>query len=286
MAYDRKRPRAPQRRLKEESMKAILKFNVKHPLAATLLYIIPPVILINLIIPQTAPFLRTISVVVAVLCYAAAFFFVAFSLNMLMKDQLRAFNNCDPFPLIEITGELWGCDLKGNSKMITAINLNAALSAAGRYKEGYDLLKSADPSECRGNTAYLQTVFFNNLSSVCANLGYTSEYETYYGYSRSCYEQCGKKLKKRLDPVLRQSQAGYEYMHGNYSAALRLIPGEERSLYGKVCGAWLAAECYIKLNDTENARKSLEFVIQNGNKLFIAAKAMDMMESLDQADKK
>lgn len=85
---------------------------------------------------------------------------------------------------------------------------------------------------------------------------------------------------QRLNPKLQQNkaiQAEKYQMEGNYQAMLDSLAGEPQDLYNKVIYAFLRAVAYDALQQPEQAKVQLGFVMANGNTLPCVAAAAEML---------
>ena len=204
-------------------------------------------------------------------------------LMRLTKKPLSDFDDaCDPYPLLEETEKLLACNLKGNMEQVTQINRLAALSVLGKYDVVYDTLMSLNIDKYSGCLPMNKVVYYHNLASACDDLGRHDEASAWRSKMNTIYNDMPEnRMKKSVSTFVLNSRAEELFYSGRYQEALEMrnSKGNQKLRY-QVADAFAIAKIYIKLGDKEKARENLEFVIKNGNKLYVVTEAKELMKEL------
>ena len=79
--------------------------------------------------------------------------------------------------------------------------------------------------------------------------------------------------------------AAYHYARQEYAQGLQLLEDfPVRTLRDRVVQSYSLAKFHLALNEKEAARKLLDFVIKNGNKLFVVAEAQELLTKINSED--
>lgn len=211
------------------------------------------------------------------LCYVSS------ASNMLIKKPLEEWqNNCDPYPFLKETEMILEYD-KSNKVSDTAhiINYCAALQETGEYQKAVDILNTVNIDKYA--LLNMKEVYYHNLSSAYHELGQYEAADIFYNKAIQIYNDMRNgKTKKSLEDNIIGLKAEHHFRLGEYEKTIEILSSFSPS--GKVrdvSRAYSCAQAYIKLNDIENAKAQLLFVVENGNKLFVAAQAKKLLDELN-----
>lgn len=204
------------------------------------------------------------------------------SYDRLQKKPLKAlFEDCDPYPLLQETGEQLTYDLSGSIEQTVTINHCVALREVGRYQDALEVLENLNIDRYAGTILTVKVTYYNNLADLLTLTGRCSEAEIWYQKAVQIYQDMpDNRLKQQLRPVVEAMAADAWFRRGDYEKAIEcsnaLYPPQAAN---QVNQAMLIARCYLALGRPEEARKPLEFVIARGNQLHAVSQARAMLQN-------
>lgn len=196
-------------------------------------------------------------------------------------EQLQ--QQCDPYPMMEETQRQLSRHFDGPHRQLLEINYAAALRETGEFEKAWQLLEEINIDKFPGTTPYLKYIYYHNLCDINYVLDRRDEARIWHRKVRQIHRDIlPSKGKLELDATHDLMEAHILYYEGNYEDALRKVawiklPNRKMALDG----ALLAAKCHIALEEPEKAREKLQYVIDNGNKLYIVKEAGALLEALN-----
>ena len=211
------------------------------------------------------------------LCYVSS------ASNMLIKKPMKELSdNCDPYPFLKETEAILEYD-KANKVTDPAhiINYCAALSETGEYQKAIDILNTVNIDKYA--LLNLKAVYYHNLSSAYHELEKYEVADIFFNRALQVYSDMrNDKIKRSLDNNMIALKADHYFRLGEYQKTLDILdlPAASTKIQN-VSRAFSCALAYIKLNDLDNAKAKLLFVVENGNKLYVAAQAKRLLDELN-----
>ncbi len=203
------------------------------------------------------------------------------SVNYVLKKPLDELNNkCDPVPLLMETQELLNYKNTKVVRQVLLMNYCVALSEIGELQKNYDILKSINIDELSATLPIHKLVYYHNLSNACDSIGDAAQADIWYEKMMQIYNGMPEnKFKKQVVPVVNQATAVAWYRKGDFNQALNILKCvQPNNLRQRISMSMLCAKIFIKLNDFDTARANLQFVIANGNKLFLVNEAHKLLQ--------
>lgn len=206
------------------------------------------------------------------------------SVNYVLKKPLDELNNkCDPLPLLMESQVLLNYKNTKVVGQVLLMNYSVALSEIGELQKNYDILKSINIDELSATLPIHKLVYYHNLSDACDSIGDAVQADIWYQKMMQIYNSMpDNKFKKQAVPVVNQATAVAWYRRGDFNQALNVLKCvQPNDLRQRVSMAMLCAQIFIKLNDFDTAKANLQFVVANGNKLFLVNEAHKLLQICD-----
>lgn len=185
--------------------------------------------------------------------------------------------NCDPYPLEAVYSRYINCTKKENLRLLYYIDLSVAYSGLGKYNEALNLLLSYNPEFVEKQHPRIKHLYYHNITSMYLNLKDAEKAEYYLNKTKQI-----RNTIKRIDydmSVLHQ--ADLCLLKGDYKSCLELLNSYViKSKRISVNMAHSAAQALIGLGNTDEAKAQLNYVIANGNKLYVVKEAEKLLDSL------
>ena len=201
----------------------------------------------------------------------------------LLKKPLEALSSHGhPEPLYFITRELLPFKRSEAQRQILLINHCVAMRELGALAEVRDTLMATNIDKVAGTLPMTKVVYYNNLSDIFSLLGDNAQAEIWYSKMMQIFNDMPEnKFKKSLEQTVAMATAGNHFIKGEYSEALNILnQTKPDSLYSKVNAALIYAQINLKLNNIEEAKDKLNYIVANGNKLYAVKLAKEMLEKL------
>lgn len=201
----------------------------------------------------------------------------------LLKKPLEILNNqCDPIPLLEESSVQRAYPGNGPQKQIRDINYAMALRNAGDYDAAYMILTVLNIDKYAGTLPLAKVIYYNNLMDLCGLMGKHQEAIIWYEKLRTMYHDMKPgKQKERLRHTVQANLGEYYFCKGEYDRVLHaLCETAPRNLSEQVENAMMYARTYLAMGEREKAKKPLQFVAENGNKLYFAKEAKMLLEKI------
>lgn len=200
-----------------------------------------------------------------------------------MKDAVEAFNfHCDPYPLIQSCEELLSRKLSEQAQL----NINGtycnALIEAGEFEKALINLQSVNIENSPSTHHYIKILHYGALYECSNYLGQDEQAENYYQKILSLYaEMKNDSLKKQFTPAYNDYVCSYYLARGNFEEAEKMLSQLSDQTYSvRVSNRLKAAKIHLHNGQTELAAEDLQFVIQNGNKMYFVSEAKALLETL------
>lgn len=220
--------------------------------------------------------------------YAAAMMFALLSINLLplfmMKKPLeQLMKNGDPEPLAQVTGELLNYKLSKSNALSVKINHCVALRECGQLQEAYDILRTIAIDKAPYASSQLKMIYYNNLYDACNLLGDNDQAEFWLNKALDFYNTMPEnKFKKALINLYLGLSAEKHYRNGNYDEATKTLDNAVINSLGNELGtAYTRAQIAVKLGKTDEAKRLLEGIVANGNKLYCVTLAKNLLNEID-----
>lgn len=203
-----------------------------------------------------------------------------FCFQQLTKRPLELLHHtCDPYPYLELTQELMNLKLPHDLHQLVTIDYCAMLQETGRAAEAYNLLSALNMDVDMGVLPVYKTVYYNNLRSLCLQLGDTMQADLWYGKMMQLYQSMpANKAKTMLTPSVISTTAEHHLRRGEYQqtiAALNSVQMPHLAL--AVNSALLDAKAQLAMGRYDIAANRLNYVIANGNRLGAVAEARALL---------
>ncbi len=224
---------------------------------------------------------QILGLAVSFLIFFIFFMLLAFiDLHLTVKAMEELYTSCDCMPLYKRNEQFLKEKNPPNVKQNHIINYALCLHQMGKFNDALNLLLSITVTE--RSLINLKLIYYNNLSKVYGCLKNKDEAEKYYSISKDIYDNSlNNKLKNKYKILFTLSESEHFYRIGQYEKALSVIKSVEPSnLYEKVSKSYLLARISLKLNDIETAKKELDFVIKNGNTLYVVNEAKEILKKV------
>ena len=188
----------------------------------------------------------------------------------------------DPSELIKVCEFLQSCLISKQTKSVISINHACALRNIGRYYQSYEILRSVDQSHI-SKPPTNKVVYYNNLADICYLIGEVEEASEFHEKAKQSYNSLPDKAKASLpDNFFASLDAQKEFSRGNYQTVLDILTlADEKKLVHKTDNAVLRAKAHIALGNTDEAKRELNFVIENGNKLYAVTEAKKLLSEIE-----
>ncbi|MGN0488811.1 MAG: hypothetical protein ACI4HO_06080 [Ruminococcus sp.] len=215
---------------------------------------------------------------IIMLCVLLLFIGMASYVNRPMIKATKAFNDeCDPYPLLKVTEEYLTFAKPNLNITNLVLNRSATLSGIDRDEEALQILLDYN-IEIKKNISLTEKLYYyNNLSALYLSLGDLDNGIKYMELTKQIISSM-KKVKLNNIPCL---EAECCLLTKNYQGALNCLNSQLISCKRQsVSMAFLAAKALIGLNNIEEAKKQLNYVIANGNKLAVVKMAEKLLSEI------
>ena len=223
--------------------------------------------------------------VVIVLAAGILVFFAAIAAvgDALIKKPLETLKNqCDPYPFLEEIKEQQSYPGNNATKQIRTINYALALRCIGEYDQAFALLSATNIDKNAGMPLAVKVVYYNNLMDLCMLMGKNQEAVIWYEKTAQIFHDIKPgKQKEKLRNTVESNRATWHFCRGEYELALQALGRVKiEDLNGRIENAMMYAHTYLALGEKERATKPLEFVAENGNKLYFATEAKELLAKM------
>lgn len=212
------------------------------------------------------------------ICFS--FVWISASTDALLRKPLKHQNeHCDPYPMLEEMTIQMNYPDSGVAKQLTTINYATALRNIGEYEKAHVLLSNVNIDKYPGMLPAAKLIYYNNLMDILALLGNEWEADIWYNKMMQIYRDMKEnKQKKQFEQMVNSACAQHFFCKQQYDLALRMLDNAKSEyLSQEVDNAMLYARVCLAMGNTEKAKEKLQFVIQNGNRLYCVTEANEML---------
>lgn len=211
------------------------------------------------------------------------YMFVHSTQNVLLKKPLEALSkHGDPEPLFYATQELLTFKNTQSDRQLLLLNHCAALRELGELQKVQDILKAINIDKLSGTLPITKAVYYNNLSDIYGLMGDSSQAEIWYLKMMQIYRDMPEnKFKKVFQNTAFIATAESYFRKGDDDQAvsmLKQIQTDDLSLKAEI--ALLYAKISLKQNDLACAKANLQYILDNGNRLYAVTIAQKMLDQL------
>ena len=194
-----------------------------------------------------------------------------------LKDQ------CDPYPFLEEMQTQQSYPGSDIAKQLRTINYAMALRCVGHYDQAYTLLRGINIDKNAGMLPSAKVTYYNNLMDLCELMGKYQEAVIWYEKTAQIFNDMRPgKQKEQLRRAIEVNRATYHFCNGEYELALRCLGQDKpKNLSERIENAMMYGRTYLAMGETERAKKPLQFVAENGNKLYCATEARELLAKIN-----
>lgn len=261
-------------------MEKLNRFTARHQgscrIIMVILWILWALLVMDLGFPKV---LTYILMAVGIFVFSIA---ISISGDRLLKKPLEILNQqCDPYPLLQETTEQLGYRGTEAVKQVRNINYAMALRHIGEYSRAEMLLRSINIDKY-ALAPITKVVYYNNLMDICVLTGNLQEARIWYEKTVRIFSDIKDgKQKKALARTVAQNRAWYCFAGGEYEQALQTMEmNRPENLLQQIEAAMLCGCIYLEMGRRDQAEQALQFAAHNGNKLYAAQKARNMLEEM------
>lgn len=227
----------------------------------------------NLIIQDFAKLWNILTLCVILLLVATVSY-----VNRPIIKAAKIFNEqCDPYPLMKVTDEYLTFAKPNQNITNLIINRSAVLADLGRNEEALKTLLDYSIESKKNIPLHEKMYYYNNLSSAYLSLGDLENGIKYMELTKQIMSNI-KKVKYNNIAAL---EASCCLQTENYQGALNCLNSQPINCKRQSVGmAYMAAKALIGLNNIEEAKAQLQYVISNGNKLAVVQKAEKLLSEI------
>lgn len=210
--------------------------------------------------------------------------FISMAPGKLLQEPHRLLQQeCDPYPLMEETQRQLARKFDGTHRQLLEMDYAVSLRETGQFHKAAEILENINIDKFPGTTPFLKYVYYHNLCDISYILGRSEEARVWCRKFRQIHHDLPPtKAKQELSATNDLMEAEVLFYEGNHESALRKVAWIKLPTRRMVLdGALLAAKCHIALEEPEKAKEKLQYVMNNGNKLYIAEEAREILESLN-----
>ena len=267
-------------------MEKVNRWILQHAWLAYFLMCATLFLFVGLIVPATVE-ATIVACIVMLLGFRASVYFVFGRSNVLLKKPMEILcNQCDPYPFQEETQRQ--CHCPGPSQLRLQYYTFAAMGLCeiGEYRQAYDLLMSVRDTLVPKVHPNWRLMYYTEMYFLLVKLQMTSELELLHNQVVTTYDACKKEIiKQKMKAGVMSHFALYHRTRGEYGQALeymQAIPPVTRRDH--VVRAMALAQDHWAMGEVELAREKLQFVIENGNKLYVVTEAKALLEKIHAAE--
>ncbi len=200
-----------------------------------------------------------------------------------IKQEIKAFSDhCDPNPMIEVISDLLNYQHAEYIESALEQSYCNALYEAGQYQAALDRLNEINIDKSPATFPGTKVLYYIGLYESCTALGHHEQAEIWYQKAMTIYRDLKEdRSKKQLDSSVAMVMGDYELRHGNPDEAMALHEkATENTMLERVTRRYLLARILLMQGKTDEARKALEYVVSNGNRLHTVTLAKELLETI------
>ncbi len=203
--------------------------------------------------------------------------------DRLRREAIASANqNCDPYPLLEEMRTQLHYSLPPMQMLMTEINYALALEHTGEYQQAYQRLNDINIAHPR-ISPNVRLVYYSNRADLCFMMGKYEEVITCHEKAVHSLENMKPgKSKETLRSLVESNYGMHHFCKEEYDAALQALEqAKPRHLSDRVSNAFTAARTFLALGEKENAIEKLQFVVENGNQMYVVTVAKDLLAEIN-----
>lgn len=204
--------------------------------------------------------------------------------NALLKKPLEILQNeCDPYPFLEEVKHQRAFSGNQNMKLTYIFNEVLALREVGEFEQAHRLLLAIPDKDVSNAAPMVQAMYFSHRLYRGARLKNLAEVEVCYRkLLDACNRTTRKTQKQYVDSLIAFARVIYHLARQEFDQSLQylqMIP--QNTLRDRVVVAWNYAAIHLGKGAKEAAKEKLEFVMNNGNKLYIVTEAKALLAKIN-----
>lgn len=193
--------------------------------------------------------------------------------------------DCDPYPLIDETTLLLKslAHSKDNTQMFIMYQQNA-LSHAGEYDRAYAVLETMQPEKMSKKFVESMVILkYYYMFSLCDKMGRDEEAGSWFEKMEDAYSAARDPLTAtRVGRSVENARLINLCREDEYDEALELLDGgKAETNLTAVLRAMRYVRVYMGKGEVDLARENLEYVIENGGKLYYVERAKEILASIN-----
>lgn len=203
----------------------------------------------------------------------------------LLREPTKMFlEQCDPYPFLEEIRKHKTYSGSKATKLNLLISETTAMIDIGECQEVYILLSPKENDMKATLMRSLLMPYYCQMATVCRKLQKDQEAEIWFQKALEAYGKIkNQKQKKQFEDVALIHDAWVFFEKGQYSSTLQLLAQiTPENMRSRVSLSMSYAAVYLAQKDTEKAKEALTFVAENGNKLYIATQARQMLAEIEE----
>lgn len=208
--------------------------------------------------------------------------------RLLRKPAKYLKEQCDPYPYLEEINVQREYPGNGTAKQLRDIDYAMTLRCIGEYELAYALLTQINIDKHGGMIPAYKVIYYNNLMDLCALMGKHREAVIWYEKLLQMFNDLKPgKQKEQLRKTVDTNLADYYFCKGEYDRALRaLSQAKPENLSDRIENAMMYGRTYLAMGKTEEAKRPLQFVAENGNRLYFATEARELLAKINMEETK
>jgi len=216
------------------------------------------------------------------LCMAFILYcFMNYFKTSLLSKAARSLNEqCDPYPFLNETEDQLSYNHSKIYETVLLIDKCAALANLGEYQKVREILESINIDKYAGTLSLTKFCYYNNLADVYIHFGEIEKAEVWHNKSKQIFDDIKPEKSKSIYlSVLQNNAAEIAYEKKDYDKAQELINSSVVTNFrDSVYKALMIAKIYLAKGEKELAKRKLQYVVENGNKLYCVQIAKKMLD--------
>lgn len=225
----------------------------------------------------------TVYIVILVIWFLVGRFIATAPVKLLREPVEQLYEQCDPYPLMEETQRQLSRQLDGPHRQTLEMNYAVTLRETGEYRKALEILENINIDKFPGITPYVKYTYYHNLCDLNYLLDRKEEARIWHRKFRQIFQDLPPTKARQAHAATNAlMEAEILYYEGNHEDALKTVAWLKLPNRIMVLdGAMLAAKCHIALEEPEKARQKLQYIIDNGNRLYIVQESKALLETLN-----
>ena len=208
--------------------------------------------------------------------YSAVLLVNAMPMKLLRKPIEMLEQQCDPYPFLAEVEHLIAACPNNPQKHFYQIHHALALVFTGQMDQALEVMEHIPMDQA---PPQIKLLYHCNFCDLLFHLGQFEASSLHHEKALEIYAQMpDSRAKKSWEHTMDLNAIEENYRDGDYALALRKlsrIPSPTKRYV--IEGALLAARCNLAMEDYDKATEKLQYVIDNGNKLYFVAEAKRLM---------